>query len=137
MKNRKTNHFILVLLAIIFLFQGCTVYYKTGITLDEAYQANDKVKVETKVGENLKFKYIDFEEGIYYGVKNKKGEITKLPLDSNYIDKVRLKNKSGSTWATIVTTLAIIGIPVLILGLSMADGPLGDGDIDIFDFENN
>ena len=113
------------------------MYYKTGITLDEAYQANDKVKVETKVGENLKFKYIDFEEGIYYGVKNKKGEITKLPLDSNYIDKVRLKNKSGSTWATIVTTLAIIGIPVLILGLSMADGPLGDGDIDIFDFENN
>ena len=139
MKNKKLINFYVLLFSLLILFQGCTVYHKAGITLEEAYQANDKVKVETTVGEKLKFKYIDFDEGVYYGTKNKKGEIVKLPLDSNYIDKVRLKNKSGSTWATILTPIAIIVILLVILGFALGadDGILGDGDIDIFDFDND
>lgn len=115
---------IAFILSLLLLFQGCTVYQKAAITLEEAYQANDKVRVETKIGEKFKFNYIDFEEGVFYGVKDKYGEITKLPLDSNYIERIKLKDKTGSILASIlIPPILVIGIPSLIFLLATG----GDG----------
>lgn len=123
MKNKKLINFYALLFSLLILFQGCTVYQKAGITLDEAYQANDKVRVETTVGEKLKFKYIDFDDGVYYGIKNKKGEIIKLPLDSNNIDRVKIKDRTGSTILTIALPIVIIGIVVLLVADSFSLDP--------------
>ena len=82
------------ILVIIILFQSCvTVYKSKSLTLKEANNINIKTKVITKTGENLKFKNIEFENGIYYGVKKKKRQTIKMPLNQEDISKI--KNKTN------------------------------------------
>ncbi len=105
---KKQLKSVSLILSILILFQGCTVYKSSYVTLDEASKAEKKVKVETKSGENFKFKRIGVENGNYYGVKRSKGNIVKVPLDTNFIKNVYLKDKTMSTILTIAFPLAIL-----------------------------
>lgn len=110
--KKQTKTFALFL-SIIILLQGCTVYKSTSVSLDQAVKKEQKVKVVTKVKEKLKFKRIGFEEGKYYGVKKVKGEIVKVPLDQNFIDSIREKDKTLSTIATVgVSIVSLLGVLV-------------------------
>ena len=56
------------LLAIMMIFQSCTVYKSTPVTLEDAVKANTKVKIEKLNGEKLKyFRIVQGNDGKYYG----------------------------------------------------------------------
>ena len=98
-----------VFLASLILLQGCVVYHKTPTSLEQARQENIKTKITTTDNETSKYKYITYEEGTFYGVNKKKGELVKSPLNGAEIEKILTKNKSASTWATVIT----IAVPVI------------------------
>ena len=93
---------------MLILLQGCTVYKSASVSLEQAALAQTKVKLETKSGEKLKFRRIGVENGNYYGVKKVKGNIVKVPLETNYIKSVKLKDEFQSTVTAISITLIII-----------------------------
>ncbi|RMZ49612.1 hypothetical protein EB822_11245 [Flavobacteriaceae bacterium PRS1] len=95
---------------MLILLQGCTVYKSASVSLEEAALVQTKVKLETKSGEKLKFIRIGVENGNYYGVKKVKGDKTlnykTVPLETNYIKSVKLKDEFKSTVYTISTTIS-------------------------------
>ena len=110
-------------LTALILFQSCVVYHKTPTTLEKASQEQIKTKVTNNEGETIKFKYITYEDGVYYGVNKKSGEIIKTPLDKQYVETVLIKNKSASTWVTIAAIL----VPVLaIIALFSLEYSIGE-----------
>ena len=115
---KKRIRHLSIALAMLILVQGCTVYKKLGVTMQEALQEQVRTKVKTVNG-NLFFKYITFENNQYFGVKKSKGEIEKTRLDLEYIEKIQLKNKQGSVIVSILVPVGLIIGAVLILG-SMA-----------------
>ena len=106
-------------LCVLLLFQSCVVYHKTPTTLEKASQERIKTKITNIEGETFKYKYITFEEGQFYGVHEpeERGEFVKVPLESEDIINVRTKNKSASSWVTIlvitVPALAIVALAVI------------------------
>lgn len=122
--NRKIKS-IAKVLSILILFQSCVTVYKSGsLTLEEANDRHIKTKVVTKSGEKLKFKNIAFENGIYYGVKKKKRQIIKIPLDQEVISEIKIKNR---TLSTIVNILSVWVYVVTVGGLGLAIGGAGIG----------
>jgi|ETN07SMinimDraft_1059922.scaffolds.fasta_scaffold195882_1 hypothetical protein len=111
MKKFKT---IALILSMLILLQGCTAYKSASVSLEQAALAQTKVKLETKSGEKLKFIRIGVENGNYYGVKKVKGDKTlnykTVPLETNYIKSVKLKDETLSTVYTIATTLGLLTI---------------------------
>ncbi len=101
--------------ALIF-FQGCTVYKSANVTLEEASKSENKVKIRTKTNETFKFKRIGIENVNYYGVKKVKGEMTKISLDSNFIESIKEKDRTMSTILTVAIPVAIIVGALLIIG---------------------
>ena len=116
---RKRLKAITLFLTVLLLFQSCVVYHKTPTTLEKAAQEEIKTKVTNTNGDIFKYKYITFEEGQFYGVHEpeERGEFVKVPLESEDIINVRTKNKSASSWVTIlvitVSALAIVAISLL------------------------
>ena len=101
---------IAIFLTALMLFQSCVVYHKTPTTLEKASQEQIKTKVTHTNGEVSKYKFITYENGVFYGnVEKEWGEFIKVPLDSEDIINVRMKNKTAST----LVTIAIITIPAL------------------------
>lgn len=105
-------------LTALLLFQSCVVYHKTPTNLFQASQETIKTKVVNANGEISKYKYIAFEDGQFYGVKKKSGELIKTPLNQQDLAKVLTKDKSVSTLLTIAL-LVSTGV-VLIFGVVLA-----------------
>ena len=65
---------------------------------------------------HLKFKKIEMENGIYYGLMNfKNTSWIKTQINENNIDKVQLNDKALSTILTVVVPLAVlIGVVALL-----------------------
>lgn len=99
---------IALFLTASLLLQSCVVYHKTPTSLEKASQERIRTKITNTNGQTAKYKYITYEEGVFYGVGLKSGSAIKIPLDQEYISNVVTKNKSASTWLTV----GIIGIPV-------------------------
>ena len=76
MKKLKTYFKpISYLLTFLILLQGCTVYKSSGVSLDEAFQAETKVRVEKKNGEKEKYlQIVVMDDGKYYGKKEVSGK---------------------------------------------------------------
>ncbi|MGB5430110.1 hypothetical protein, partial [Eudoraea sp.] len=67
----------------VILIQGCVVYdLKNPVTLNQAFEQQNKVKVKTITYETIKYRYISFEDGQFYGVNKKSGEFIRVPLDN-------------------------------------------------------
>ena len=107
-KLKKYLKLISLLLALVVLLQGCTVYKSTSITLSDAAQNESKVKLEPKNGKIIKFKKIIFEDGVYYGIEEKNGSTFKISLNENDISSIREKNKVASTFLTVGVISVII-----------------------------
>ncbi len=115
-KIKKRLKVLSLFLTALMLLQSCIVYHKIPRTLEQASQERTKTKITNSNKDVFKYKYITFEDGVYYGVKKKSGELVKTPLDQEYISKVLTKNKSTSTWLTV----AAIGIPVIVIIVGIA-----------------
>ena len=96
------------LLAFLILLQGCTVYKKQNISLEQAVATKGKVKLVTKTNDRHKFKYITNVNGEYYGIDKRKGEVIKYPLHEKDINTIRPKSKGQSIAITILAFSPLI-----------------------------
>jgi len=112
-----------VILSVLILFHGCTVYKSTSVTLDEAYKNQTKVKVKTNDNQTLKFNRIRVDNGTYYGVKEIGNKMTQTPLEKERINKIHVKNKPLSTVLTVGGVLVTAGgFALLIYANSWSSG---------------
>ena len=79
------------LLTFLILLQGCTVYKKQNISLEQAVETKGKVKLVTKTNDRHIFKYITNFNGEYYGIDKRKGEVIKYPLHEKDINTYKTK----------------------------------------------
>ena len=100
---------IVLLLAFVMLFQGCTVYKSSSVSLDEAAKSEAKVIVKENNSKAIMFDRIELVDGKYFGVKKFKGDMIKMSLDENNLNRVSLKNKALSTIISIAIPLGLIG----------------------------
>jgi hypothetical protein len=99
---------VALILSMLIFFQGCTVYKSVPVSIEQAAQNDQKVKVITKSNEKLKFNRIGVEDGNYYGVKKSNGVVVKKPLDQNFINTIKEKDKTLSTILSIGIPLGIV-----------------------------
>ncbi len=109
---KKKLNIIALLLTTLTLFQSCVVYHKTPTTLEQASRERIKTKIINANGATLKYQFIEYEDGIYYGVNMKSGTEVRIPLKQDEVT-VLLKNQT----ATTLTTLGVIGGSLLLFGL--------------------
>jgi hypothetical protein len=119
--HNKRLRAIALFLTILLLFQSCVVYHKTPTTLAIASRERMNTKVTRNNGEIVKYKYITYENGTYFGVSLTSGEWIKTPLDEEELAQVFTKDTSRSTWATI----AFIAIPVIAAVIIISTLPWG------------
>lgn len=93
------------------LFQGCVVYHKMPVALEQASQEQIKTRIITVDEQTYTFKYIIHEDGIFYGVQKIRGGWVRIPLKPEEVATAQLKNRTASTGVT----LAVIIVPVVIL----------------------
>lgn len=117
---KKQIRIMALVLALVILIHGCAIYKSTPVSLDQAAKEEINTKIYIKSGEDFIFKRIVLEDGKYYGIKKEKGDIIKIPLNEQFIDKVKLKDTSWSSIATtglsIVSLLGILMVVALISG---------------------
>lgn len=105
--------YVLLLTALI-MFQSCVVYHKTPVPLEQASQTRTKSKLIMPDGAVAEYKYLTEEKGVYYGVKKKKGDLQKTPIESHPDLEVFLKNEADSRWASLSLIIAPVGIGYLL-----------------------
>ena len=99
-------------LTALMLMQSCVVYnVKAPTTLEKASQEQIKTKITNTNGQDFKYKYITYEDGVYYGVNKKSGELIKTPLSEQEIEIVVLKNRTASA----LITVGLIVVPIAML----------------------
>ncbi|MDU8885227.1 hypothetical protein RXV94_03580 [Yeosuana sp. MJ-SS3] len=118
---KKQFKLIALILCMLILFQGCTVYKSVPISLEQAVKNESKVRVKTKSNEKFKFNRIGEEDGNFYGVKKTNNVEVKTLLDEEYINTINEKDKTLSTVLSIGIPLVIIGV----LGAIVIDTSLG------------
>ena len=112
---KKQIKSVALVLTILILLQGCTIYQSVPVSIDHAVQKETKVKVMTKNSEKMKFKRIGVENGNYYGVKIVKGDIIKIPLDKESIISIKEKDKTLSNVATI--GISVVSLFAVLCGI--------------------
>jgi len=129
-KIKKQIKSIALILSLLIMFQGCTVYKSASVTLEEAVMAETKVKVIKKNGEKVKFKRIIFEDGYYKSIE-KIGEGTaKTQLEVEKIEKIQIKDKVLSTVLTVILVTPLVGIITLIATAKQGNtGPITWPDV--------
>ena len=108
---RKKIKTVALFFTALILLQGCVAYQNTAVTLEQAAQEQKPTKVNTITNKTYYFKQIVFEEDQFYGLKKVKGEMVKMPVDTNETYKVFVQDKNKSTWATV----AVIAVPIITL----------------------
>ncbi len=112
MKSKLHNaKFICWFLTMLIVFQSCTVYKASSISIAEAAQTNKKVLVKTTTINRLKLDRIKKTDTVYYGVKTIRQQVTSIPLKETDILSIRPYDKSKSKTAS----LALIIIPILVV----------------------
>lgn len=113
LKNQVKS--ISLFLAALILFQSCATY-KTPTTLQQAALEEKAVKIVTVDDDTYKYKYIVYEDGQFYGVKDNPGEDVKFPIVSEEVADVLMKNKTIPTWVIMaVIGTVVVGLLVWII----------------------
>ena len=107
--------------SVLILFQGCTVYKSANVTLEEAARADTKVRITTNDNQTMKYLNITKINQEYFGIKKVHGDLTKIPIQKEDIEIVRIKNKPMST---IVGALVFLGgfVVVVVTGVVLSGG---------------
>ena len=102
-----------LLISLFTLLQGCVVYHKTPVSLEQAAKAGTKAKIVMSDGSLAKYKYITEIKGKYYGVNKKSGMWVETPTNINPDTEVFLKNKPTSrllTWGLIAYSASSVAV---------------------------
>lgn len=106
---KKGLKVIAIFLSGLILLQSCSAY-KIPVILQQAAQEEKAVKVITDDDDSYKYKYIVYEDGQFYGVKDNPGEDVKFPINTEEVADVLMK-KGLPWWAW---PLIVIGSMFLI-----------------------
>lgn len=112
------------------LFNCCTIYKNTPISLEEAVISKKKVKVITVSNEKLTYKQIQKKDTLYYGITIVNGDKISVPLNPDRIKTVKPKNKALSTVLTVggITTGVLLLAAIIFedaFDFSTGAGPVG------------
>ncbi len=116
---------IALFLTALILFQSCSVY-KTPVTLEQAVLEQKEVKITTASDETLKYKYIVYEDGQFYGVKNNPGEDVKFPINVDEVYEVLVKKGGLSTLAIIAIAVGSLLIFFIVYSIAFPPPPGSD-----------
>ena len=116
-KIKKRLKVIALFLSGLILFQSCATY-KTPVTLEQAAQDEKSVKIITVNDDTYKYKYIVYEDGQFYGVKDNPGDDVKFPINAEDVAEVLKKEGGLPTWAIVVIS-ALGGIALFIAILAI------------------
>lgn len=109
---KKWFKIIALFFTALILFQSCATY-KTPTTLAQAAEQQKEVKIITSTDDAIKYKYIVYEDGLFYGVKvdYDTREHVKFPINTDEVYEVLLKTGGLPTWAWIVIAgVVVIGV---------------------------
>lgn len=93
-----------LILATLLVFQSCVIYHKTPSTLEKASQEQLRTKVKTGENKTYKFRYITYDNGVFYGINERSGKPVKTSLYNENVTGVYLMNE----YATILSTIGVI-----------------------------
>ena len=110
---KKWFKIIALFFTALILFQSCATY-KTPTTLSQAAEQQKEVKIITSTDDAIKYKYIVYEDGLFYGVKGPQWEEEKFPINAEEVYDVLLKKGALPTWAIVVIS-AVAGAGLLLL----------------------
>ena len=129
MKSNSTSlKWTSTIICFVILLQSCTVYRSVNVTVEEAIQSEQRVKVVTNTNEKYKFKRIEQEEnqiiGIVSRISDTAKKLTKVTDGRKYkepfiaviipkdnIEGVYLKDKQ-------LSIILSVGVPIVsIIGL--------------------
>jgi hypothetical protein len=110
---QKQFKLVALILGILILFQGCSVYHKGTRTLVQAVQEQKRVKITTLDNRTMHFKKVVYKDGKYYGVKKLKDSRKDIWLFENDIKELKVENK---TMSIVVSSLPIT-IPLFYIGM--------------------
>ena len=121
MKTLKAHLKVVALFfSVLILLQGCTVYKSANVTIDEAVKADNKVRIEKRNGERLKYyRVVELNDGNYYGKLKIKGLFNNILIDEDSIDKIQIKDQSTSTILTVAIPVVIVGVLINAVALSL------------------
>ena len=120
------------LLIVLTLLQSCVIYHKNPATLEEAARARNKTKVSNVNGATLKFRYIEYTDGAFFGVNKRFGQSSRTPLTEGEVTEVFLKDTKASGWANVFIAVGVV-FALAIGGRSYIDNNgLVGGDLELF-----
>ena len=118
-KLKKSLKVIALFLSALILFQSCAIY-RTPVTLEQAAQEEKAVKVITVDDDSYKYKYIVYENGEFFGVKDNPGEDVKFPITVEEVEEVLMK-KGFPWWAWVLMIAGGIFLILIFIGIA-SDG---------------
>ncbi|MCX2719074.1 hypothetical protein [Lentiprolixibacter aurantiacus] len=116
-KLKKGLRMVALFLSGLIFLQSCSAY-KTPVTLQQAAQEEKAVKIFTVDDDTFKYKYIVYEDGQFYGVKDNPGEDVKFPINTDEVTDVMMEKDKGVflKWGIIgVIVVFLISIPIFLL----------------------
>ena len=113
---------IALLFSVLILLQGCvTVYKSANVTLEEAVRADTKVRITTNDNKTIKYLNITKINQEYFGIKKVNGDLTKIPIQNENIEMVRIKDKPLSAVVGLLTFTGGL-IVVVVTGVVLSGG---------------
>lgn len=104
------------------LFQSCVVYQKNPVSLLQAEQLQERVKLKTSANQTYYFEQIVLEKEQFYGLQKEKRELVSIAIADSGTTNVFLRSKNKSTIATIGLILVPV-IGLIIYGRTMTFNP--------------
>ena len=106
---------VALILSMLILFQGCTIYKSTPVSIDEASRMDNPVSLITTSNDKLKYDRIIKENGSYYSVKKERTADVIAPIDALQIKEVKVKNDTASQLINFGS--GVIGIGIVLVGV--------------------
>ncbi len=98
--------------SFLIVFQSCTVYYKTHVTLKEAHESQTKVRLRTLDNKTLKYRRIGFENNRYHSLFKHENELVKMGIKEDTIETIQIKDNNKSTILSIAIPVVIVGVVI-------------------------
>ena len=95
--------------SFLLVFQSCTAYYKTHVTLKEAYESQNNVRIKTLDNKTIKYRRIGFENDKYHGLFKHENELVKMGIKEDAVETFQIKDNKTSTILSIAIPVAIVG----------------------------
>ena len=117
MKDLKKQMGVIALfITALMLYQGCGVYKKAPVTIEEAATEGYSVKVRTIDSKTASYHHIELKDGQYFGVKHIDRQQIFVPLKKGEINTIQQKDKVRSTAGNTAIVAPIIGLVLLLAG---------------------